>query len=192
MNVIINKASLKDGLFLKGDYDERIKDATRNMKFDDSNPVHDDLKAVFDGLGEHLRKLCEQPVDFEGEDTYTCTGFSIGGSGGSEGVTLIGFRELSESRTLNLVSPFLKWEDDNYNYQDTDELSELIEAGKHEVKAYLFEGKYAPKKQYSLFDEPPEEGTATVILGNNAGETVKIETKKRGRKKKTEEPAEEF
>jgi len=172
MNVTINKASLKDGFFLKGDYDEQMKDATRNIKFDDSNAVHDDLKEVFDALGEHLRLLCQQPVDFEGERNYTCTGFSIGSN--DSGITLIGSRVLDGNRVLNLVSPFLKWENDNYSYSELSELGELIEKAKSEVKAYLFEGKHAPQKQLSLFpdeDDNTDSGDASISFITGGGET---------------------
>lgn len=79
-----------------------------------------------------------------------CKGFTIGGSGDNEGVTLIGTRTLSNDKALNLVSPFTKWEEDYNPYSYSSELSQIIEECKHEVKEYLFNGKHQPDAQMSL------------------------------------------
>lgn len=108
------------------------------------------------------RKLLDPSNDFKFSkddwailDNILCTGFSIGGSGESEGVTLIGRREMSTGSILNLVSPFAKWEGD-YDYAS--ELATIIEALKAEVSLYLFEGKHQPDAQMSLpFGEEVDE-----------------------------------
>ncbi len=81
-------------------------------------------------------------------------GFSIGGSGDSEGVTLTGYRELKNEKVLNLVSPFTKWDDD---YELASELGEVIEECKSEVKKYLFEGKHQPDVQGDLFAQEDQD-----------------------------------
>ena len=179
MNITINKASLKDEIFLKGDYDQKIGEASRNIKFDDEHPVHDDLRRVFHDLSEHLRLLCQQP----GEKIYKCTGFTISGSGDSEGVVLIGQRTLSNGKILNLVSPFQKW-DDAEPYEGTQELSELIETAKNEVYAYLFEGKHAPNNQLSLFDDQEEEETRTEQERMDDEDPVTVEMAETAKKRK--------
>lgn len=88
---------------------------------------------------------------------HYCSGFTIGGSGDNEGVVLVGKRELSNGKTLNLVSPFHKWEEDAYPYAYISELGQIIEECKHEVHAYLFEGKHQPDAQLSLFEGDEEE-----------------------------------
>jgi hypothetical protein len=140
----LKKAKIKDGLFLEVEYSETIADGTNTVKKDCTAPVHDDLKNAFSKLDGHLQDLCEQ------NDECTCKGFSIGGSGDHEGVVLIGSRDIKLG-TLNLVSPFAKWDCD---YEEISDLSEAIEGCKHEVKLYLFEGKHKPEAQQELpFDE---------------------------------------
>lgn len=85
-----------------------------------------------------------------------CMGFSIGGSGDSEGVTIIGRRDLSSGSVLNLTSPFTKFQSD---YSFTSELAELIETCKAEVYSYLFEGKHQPDAQMKI--EFPEDEEMT-------------------------------
>lgn len=119
-----------------------------------------------------------------------CTGFSIGGSGDNEGVTLIGKRELSTNKTLNLTAPFTKW-DDSMPYRHSSDLSELIETCKAEVYSYLFEGKHQPDAQMSF--EFPEEQT-DAEQSEDTPPVAADTSKKRGRKKKDEVPptAEDF
>jgi hypothetical protein len=138
--VKIRKAKIKDALFLEAEYTRVIGDEERSVKEDSTAPIHDDLKQAFSRLDEHLSNLCDQA------DECICKGFSIGGSGDHEGVTLIGSREI-EYGILNLVSPFVKWDS---SYASIIELSEAIEACKHEVKQYLFEGKHKPEAQQEL------------------------------------------
>ncbi len=170
-NVTIKKAKLKDDLFLEAEYSEVVKDGSNTVKKDCTAPVHDDLKAAFRKLDIHLGILCQQCVlDQEGieweitEDNLdmdvkniTCRGFTIGGSGDSEGVTLIGFRILSNDKILNLVSPFQKWDDINAPYEFVNELGEIIEECKHEVKEYLFNDKHAPEAQLDLFEQDSQD-----------------------------------
>lgn len=94
--------------------------------------------------------------DWDIIDSLYCAGFSIGGSGDSEGVTLIGRRTIREGKVLNLVSPFQKWENDSFDYPHSSELSQVIAECIGEVKLYLFEGKHQPDIQISLFDQEAE------------------------------------
>jgi hypothetical protein len=82
-----------------------------------------------------------------------CSGFTIGGSGESEGVTLIGYRLLGNDKVLNLTSPFQRWGD---SYEFDSKLGEIIEACKHETYQYLFNDKHKPNAQLSMFDEDNE------------------------------------
>lgn len=183
--ITINKAKIKDNLFLTAEYSEVISAGTKSISEDFTAPVHDDLKKAFKKLTIHLALLTGQVLtDFDNgieatfdtervlslydpeadfkfsesgwniiDNTY-CSGFTIGGNGDSEGVTLVGRRLLANGKTLNLVSPFQKWEGDNYNYSWISELSEIISECRGEVHLYLFEGKHQPDTQLSLFDEP--------------------------------------
>jgi len=121
-------------------------------------------------------------------DNTTCTGFSIGGSGDSEGVTIYGRRELGNGKVINLVAPFQKWDNDSFNYGNTSDLSEIIEAARYEVHQYLFEGKHAPDMQLSLFDEGDGNDDAT----SETDEATALPKKGRGRKKKEETVPDEF
>jgi hypothetical protein len=157
-NIHIKTAKIKKDLFLYVEYTEKMKDGDKNAKEDREAPIHEDLKVAFRKLDEHLCRISEQ-FNQRGEmDGFNvnCQGFTIGGSGDNEGVTLSGYRGLDSTKYLNLNSPFTKWADD-YAYMS--ELSQAIEECKHEVKMYLFEGKHAPDAQLTMeFPEGEEEG----------------------------------
>lgn len=168
-NVTIKKAAIKDFIFLDVTYYEQKEDrVSSNINESSTRKIHPDLIAAFARLSEHLAALTFQPLyneeDVENpqgkifdepqtdkmpEMDVICTGFTIGGTGESEGVTLIGRRSLPNGKTLNLVSPFQKWMDDIYEYNEIHALSEVIEACKGEVKLYLG-GKHAPEAQLAI------------------------------------------
>ena len=179
--VTIKKAKIKDNLYLEVEFSEVVKDGTNEVKKVCTAHIHDDLRLAFRRLNTHMALLTEQAIEtakkavpvcygddeerqrevqhFKFDDRNlaiaketACSGFTIGGTGDHEGVTLIGRRTLTAARILNLVSPFLKWTDDIYDYKHLDDLSEIIEACKGEVKLYLFEGKHAPDNQLKLFE----------------------------------------
>lgn len=120
------------------------------------NLPHPDLLHAFSLLRSHLAIICSQ---LDGKDAdlkeieeneqflekFNVTGFSIGGSGESEGVVLIGNKNIKRG-TLNLVSAFIKFEDTNNPYEYQDELSHLINHGVDEANLYV-EGKIAPDAQ---------------------------------------------
>lgn len=89
-------------------------------------------------------------TDWDIISKISCSGFSIGGSGDSEGVTIFGVRELSNGKKLNIVSPFTRWDDD-YTYAF--DLAQIVEECKGEVYLYLFENKHQPETQLDMFDE---------------------------------------
>lgn len=149
--------------------------------------AHADLVRAFDYLKPHLVALCEfpeaqkiniaNPTDEDLDQTlaaYKITGYTKGGSSGSEGVTIIGQRLLLSGNVLNLVTPFTKFQcemDEGYTYGLN--LKECIDRLDYEVDAYLFEGKFG-MKQTSLDFDTPEESKITIEV-----------TSKKGRKKKT-------
>lgn len=152
-NITIKKAKLSKDLFLDVEYEEDLKDSTDTVTKKCTAVVHDDLRHAFNRLNEPLAELCEQ-MDKEGAYDITnvfAKGFSIGGSGDSEGVTISGSRVLSTGKKININTPFTRWDDEDYG--SISELGEIIEACKAEVKLYLFEGKHQPDNQLSLFSE---------------------------------------
>jgi hypothetical protein len=148
----IKKALIKDGLFLNVEYNEKTASGNNKVKKDCTPPIHDDLKAEFAKLDEHLATICEQ-FDSVGNidvDNTSCKGFAIGGEGESEGVTLIGTRKMDDGKVVNLVSPFTNYGDD---YGSISELSKIVDGCVSETKQYLFEGKFRPDNQGSLFED---------------------------------------
>lgn len=183
-NVEIRKAEIFEGLFLSTEYDELLPKSERNsIKIERTVPIHDDLKGAFFRLNKHLALLCEQlsAPDAGGFDQwyvkaldkYHVTGIVIKGHDETEGVILIGNRELSTGKSINLIAPLEKWEKSKYLFAE--ELRLAVDGVLEEVHQYLFEGKRAPERQLDLFD------------GN-----IKIETSikgKKGKKKKEEADA---
>ena len=127
------------------------------------NLVHKDMKAAFDDLIPHLAFLCEQKeadgkesLDELSEDifsTFEVSGYSIGGSDESEGVTLVGKRFLKTKKVLNLIAPFTMFNNENEEYEHAFDLQQAIEACKYEVEQYLTAKKLAVVQQELPFDE---------------------------------------
>ena len=115
------------------------------------NLVHKDMKAAFDDLIPHLAFLCEQKeadgkesFDELSEDifsTFEVSGYSIGGTDESEGVTLVGKRFLKTKKVLNLIAPFTMFNNENEEYEHAFDLQQAIEACKYEVEQ-LFSRSY--------------------------------------------------
>lgn len=119
---------------------------------------HPDMIAAFDRLAPHLINLCEQEAPAKvGEggkmeydtDKFKVTGFTIGGEGEHEGVTLIGQKRLANNRVLNLIAPFTKWEDENNGYRHSLEMKTDIELCNYEVEE-LLNGKKAQDAQTKI------------------------------------------
>ncbi|MGV8136516.1 MAG: hypothetical protein AB2L20_15005 [Mangrovibacterium sp.] len=149
--------------------------------------VHADMRKAFDRLKLHLISVCEQPeaveitsenlyeLDLEQFPNYVITGYTIGGSDESAGVTIIGQKLLSSGSVLNLISPFVKFEDLE-NYQLAGELYADIQACDWEVSEYLFSEKWGIKQTEFDFDLP--DGVEMSM--------EPVPQKKKGRKKKSE------
>jgi hypothetical protein len=120
---------------------------------------HPDLLHAFELLRGHLAIICSQ-LDGKKPDLqkiehdelfmalFKVTGVSIGGSGESEGVTLVGNKKIKRGQ-LNLVSSFTKYYDENDLYEYADELMHLVNHVVDEANLYV-DGKIAPDAQGKL------------------------------------------
>lgn len=147
-NITIKKAKLKDSLHLEVEYEEHVLMGHNDVKKTSDAIVHDDMKEALKKLSFHVENICE----LHNHTDIQTKGFTIGGSGDNEGVCVFGSSKL-EIGTMNIVTPFVKWDSD-YSY--IAELGLVIEECKAEVLAYLFEGKKQPDAP-TLFDELDEE-----------------------------------
>lgn len=154
--VKIKKAKIKDDLFLEVEFTEELPGhSKKDTKLTCTIPVHEDLKAAFQKLVRHLAQLCDdltcksKKLDDWSEDLleYSVKGFSIGGTGDSEGVTISGSREAKHG-IVNLNTPFQQYESSEYKW--ISELGSDIEDCLFEVREYLFNGKRAPEKQLAM------------------------------------------
>lgn len=158
-NVKIKKANIREGLFLYVEFTEELQGHNRKEnKINSTVPIHEDLKNSFDALHRHLAILCDEVnVSKKSEfselvfPAFDARGFTIGGSTES-GVTISGSKD-GKYGTVNLNTPFTKYDESEYPYMP--ELTLDIEACIYEVEQYLFEGKRAPEKQIAI--EFPEE-----------------------------------
>jgi hypothetical protein len=158
MNTTIKKAQIKDGNYLSVEYTEQQADGFSTIKKDCKIAVHIDLKNAFKELDKHLANLSYQHDD-KGDlctNTISCKGFSIGGSGDSEGVTLTGVRTLENDKILNISSPFQRFDSDYFDYDFISDLIDCLDKCKEEVNAYLFAGKHEEDNQLELFEELEE------------------------------------
>ncbi len=185
----IEKAKIKDSQ-LTAIYEERFKQENYSNTIEKkcSQIIHGDLKIAIDNLKVHLVCVCEMPeaekirntgiYDYHVDElgNYVVTGYSKGGSDESAGVTIIGQKLLKSGQVLNLISPFVKFEDAEA-YGFAGDLEAAITGCDYEVEQYLFHEKFGIKQMELDFDAPDE--------ANLDGVTPQPEKpKKRGRKKK--------
>ena len=81
------------------------------------------------------------------------TGYSIGGDGDNEGVTLVAKRFLKTGKVLNLCAPFTMFNNENESYINAFELEQEIQSCEFEVKEYLFNKKWRIVQQELPFEE---------------------------------------
>ena len=169
--IAIQKVKLKDQQLTCEFTDQRTQDAPpRAFALTCVEQVHPDLSHALSRLVPHLCLLAEQltetsdywpdeseelPVLFE---SFTVTGFSMGRHQG--GVTLIGQRELTGGRVLNLTTPYQSFDDEQASYPYTGLLETTLAVALAEIEAAL-RGKCTDYRQLDLFEQP---GAADVLL----------------------------
>lgn len=154
-----------------------------------SQIVHADLRAALERLKLHLVVICEQPeaelVNFESIhqfnveqlENYIVTGYTIGGNDENAGVTIIGQKLLKSGQVLNLISPFIKFEDTE-NYIFAGELSADVDACNFEVLEYLFGEKWGIKQTEFDFDTPENADIEISISDGSGKKGKKVSMKK--------------
>jgi len=150
--VEIVKAKLKKGITLIATYRHSLPGGSSTVHtVECKRDAHDDLRRTFSVLAVHLAHLCEQ-YEKHGEITklVACRGFSLRGEDENEGFVLTGYRKLESGMALNFNAPFTKFSDEKYGAIDA--LYTDIERCKDEIMLALFENKYQPDGQMSLFD----------------------------------------
>ncbi|SDY29577.1 hypothetical protein [Hymenobacter psychrophilus] len=169
--ITIQKARVKDQQLSCEFTEQRTSHAPpRAFALTCTEQVHADLTHALSRLVPHLCLLTEQlaetpdfwpddseelPVLF---DSFTITGFSMGRHHG--GVTLVGQRELTGGRVLNLTTPYQSFDDEQVSYSYTDLLEVTLAVALAEVEAAL-RGKCIAYRQLDLFKQP---GSANLLL----------------------------
>lgn len=163
-SIEIKSAKIKNAINLEFSYTEKQGVKTDDITQNSDLPFHEDCKQAFLNLLPHFILICEQEKaskkmkDFIYEGvtdpddellrSYEVTAFKIGGTGDSEGVTLTGKKYLSSGKTLNLNTPFQRFDDEDYKFKY--ELVEALEVMKSEVYEYMTGNKHAPLAQTSM------------------------------------------
>ena len=169
--ITIQKAKLKDQHLTCEFTEQRTQDAPhRAFALTCAEQVHPDLMHALSRLVPHLCLLAEQLTETpdywpdESEDLpalfepFTVTGFTVGRHQG--GVTLVGQRELTGGRVLNLTTPYQSFDDEQASYPYTGLLETTLAVALVEVEAAL-RGKCTDYRQLDLFEQP---GAADVLL----------------------------
>ena len=162
--ITIQKVKVKDQHLTCEFTEQRIQEAPpRAFALTCAEQVHPDLTHALSRLVPHLCLLAEQLTetpDFwpdESEELpalfepFTVTGFSMGRS--QSGVTLIGQRELTGGRVLNLTTPYQSFDDEQASYPYTGLLETTLATALTEVEAAL-RGKCTDYRQLDLFEQP--------------------------------------
>ena len=162
--ITIQKVKVKDQHLTCEFTEQRTQEAPpRAFALTCAEQVHPDLTHALSRLAPHLCLLAEQLTetpDFwpdESEELpalfepFTVTGFSMGRS--QSGVTLIGQRELTGGRVLNLTTPYQSFDDEQASYPYTGLLETTLTTTLTEVEAAL-RGKCTDYRQLDLFGQP--------------------------------------
>ena len=162
--ITIQKVKAKDQHLTCEFTEQRTQEAPpRAFALTCAEQVHPDLTHALSRLVPHLCLLAEQLTetpDFwpdESEELptlfepFTVTGFSMGRS--QSGVTLIGQRELTGGRVLNLTTPYQSFDDEQASYPYTGLLETTLATALTEVEAAL-RGKCTDYRQLDLFEQP--------------------------------------
>ena len=167
--ITIQKVKVKDQHLTCEFTEQRTDDAPpRAFALTCAELVHPDLAHALSRLVPHLCLLAEQltetpdywPDEAEALPTlfepFTVTGFSMGRH--QSGVTLIGQRELTGGRVLNLTTPYQSFDDEHGSYPYTGLLETTLATALTEVEAAL-RGKCTDYRQLDLF----EPSTTTIL-----------------------------
>lgn len=162
-NIEIKKAKVKNGIFLAYEYVEKTENYENKISTSSDAPIHEDLRSCFQRLVPHFALLTEEVVKsnviedaisgiLEDEPAlakFSVTGFTIGGNGDTEGVTLTGHKELESGKLVSFNTPFQLFADEDYEFSE--QLARTVGDLQTEVYEYM-EGKQAPKMQVGKLD----------------------------------------
>lgn len=170
--ITIQKVKVKDQRLTCEFTEQRTDDAPpRAFALTCTEQVHPDLLHALSRLVPHLCLLTEQlaetsdywPDDAEELpalfDTFRVTGFSLARHQG--GATLIGQRELTGGRVLNLTTPYQSFDDELATYPYAGLLETTLATVLTEVEAAL-RGKCTDFRQLDLFDAPAPDSITLV------------------------------
>lgn len=183
---IIQKVKVKDGQ-LEAIYDEhfRAENYSNTISKKCSQIIHIDFREALDRLKAHMVCICEMPeaeaikdigiYDYSPDNlsNYIITGYSHGGTDDTAGVVLIGQKLLQSGKVLNLITPFIQFEDEEA-YPFAGELYSEILSCDYEAEQYLFNEKYGIKQMSLDFDAPAEADVTVEISEKGSNENVVI------------------
>lgn len=144
-----------------------------NITFQGGNIIHKDLREAMSALVPHLAVLTEQREAYNRnlmevravEDLsvrLSVSAISISGDSLDTGITITGSRSLQTGKVLNLNTPVAMLDGETDRYEYADDLYQLVENVKYEVKQYVEQKKWAVK-QGELFDDNPFGEMATDV-----------------------------
>lgn len=144
-----------------------------NITFQGGNIIHKDLREAMSALVPHLAVLTEQREAYNRnlmevravEDLsvrLSVSAISISGDSLDTGITITGSRSLQTGKVLNLNTPVAMLDGETDRYEYADDLYQLVENIKYEVKQYVEQKKWAVK-QGELFDDNPFGEMATEV-----------------------------
>lgn len=144
-------SKVKSGKFcaLSVSYKNEIGDT---ITFEGVNECHPDMVAALKKLTPHFAIIAEQreamnvkALDDVNPNAYVVlnvTGFVLSVSeSGEESVMIIGTRSMKSKKVLNIITPLLGYGTES-EYEFRDELYEVIEECKYEVRQYVEEQKW--------------------------------------------------
>ena len=148
--IFLKKIKIKNQFHIECEYKFELESGEfSEVKAIYRHQCHEDLLNAMNELKTHLIATCEQ----DESATYEVNQCSWGGHDDFIGVVICGNRELTGNRKLNLVSPFVMFNDDTSTYERWRDLEHAVNKLEEESILYI-KGKSAPKEQMELEFEP--------------------------------------
>ncbi len=202
MNITIKKASIRSGMFLNYEFEQRDVDVNNTIKTQSDAPIHEDLAKAFRMLIPHFAFVAEEITEelatkaIEDPETYLFQllenapepklynfhvhEFSVIDKKGLNFVSISGSKTLTSKDVIYFSTPSIDL-DSLTDYKFVNALANLVDTLRDEIKLYM-EGKQAPKRQLEMFNEEEEdegiEMTISSTDSNGEKKEVKTDTKK--------------
>ena len=160
MEIKINSAEIRSGMFLKWNYEEIKPERRTSFSCNADGPIQEELKEAFQKLLPHFLLLTEmkgrkeviESLDLGNElpeeitNKYKVTSFATKDKNGDIHVEMKGVKHLNIGKTIGIPGPIVRPTDE---YEFYSEMIEVVEEIKNHILDYM-DGKQSERVQVEM------------------------------------------